>query len=165
MLHPDKHRDLGCGMGSETLLKGRSILVVEDDPVISFELISLFESVGAQIHAARTWKEAVLAIGQYQICAASLDHGLQEDNVAQLCGYLTECRIPYMFYTGCPDLELRYPCAVVVQKPANGAVLLASMAKLLVTDPHDRAASVATGLRPRAHLGGPSQGNAIRLQQ
>jgi hypothetical protein len=56
----------GCGMGSEALLKGRSILVVEDDPVIGFELISLFEPVGAQIRAARTWKEAVLAIGQYQ---------------------------------------------------------------------------------------------------
>jgi DNA-binding response OmpR family regulator len=134
-------------MGSEAHLKGRSILVVEDEPLISFELTNLFESVGAQICAVRTWKEAVLAIGQYQICAALLDHGLHEDNVAQLCVYLTECQIPYMFYTGCPDLEQRYPCAVVVQKPASGKVLLASMAELLVTDP--RAGCVASVHRSR----------------
>ena len=154
-----------CGMGSETHLAGRSILVVEDDPLISFELTSLFESVGAQICAVRTWKEAIPAIDQYEICAALLDHGLHEDNIAQLCGYLTECQIPYIFYTGCPDLEQRYPCAVVVQKPASGEVLLASMAKLLVTDPHDRAGCVATGLRPRARVESPGQGNTVRLQQ
>jgi DNA-binding response OmpR family regulator len=149
MLHLHNNREWGFGMGSETHLKGCSILVVEDDPLISFELTSLFESVGAQIRAVGTWKEAVLEIGQYQICAALLDHGLHEDNVAQLCEYLTECQIPYMFYTGCPDLEQMYPCAVVVQKPASGEVLLASMAKLLVTDPHDRAGCVALLHRSR----------------
>jgi DNA-binding response OmpR family regulator len=152
-------------MGSETHLKGRSILVVEDDPLISFELTSLFESVGAQIRAVRTWKEAIPAIGKYQICAALLDHGLYEDNVAQLCAYLTECQIPYIFYTGCPDLEQRYPCAVVVQKPASGEVLLASMTKLLVTDPHHRAGCATTGLRPRARVESSSQCNTVRLQQ
>jgi len=152
-------------MGSEThFLKGRSILVVEDDPLISFELTSLFESVGAEIRAVRTWKEAIPAIGQYEICAALLDHGLHENDVAQLCGYLTECRIPYIFYTGCPDLEQRYPCAVVVQKPASGEVLLASMAKLLVTDSPDRAGCVATGLRSRACVESPNQGYTARLQ-
>jgi DNA-binding response OmpR family regulator len=152
-------------MGSEIHLKGCSILVVEDDPLISFELTSLFESVGARVRAVRTWKEAIPAIGQYDIRAALLDHGLHEDNVAQLCGYLTECQIPYIFYTGCPDLEQRYPCAVVVQKPASGEVLLASMTKLLVTDPHDRAGRVATGLRPHACVQSASQCTTVCLQQ
>src|SRR5262249_38098022 len=44
----------GCRMGSATLLAGRSILVVEDEALITFELVNLFESVGAHVVAVRT---------------------------------------------------------------------------------------------------------------
>jgi hypothetical protein len=49
-------------MGSAILLAGRSILVVEDDPLITLELTSLFESVGAQVIAAHTYEQPVIAI-------------------------------------------------------------------------------------------------------
>jgi CheY-like chemotaxis protein len=125
-------------MGSAALLKGRSILVVEDDPLIRLELTSLFESVGAQVTATSTYEQAVAAIEQNQICAALLDHGLQEDNIAPLCRLLAERQIPYMFYTGYPDLEQNYPRAIIVQKPASAEVLLTRMADLIVGAPPNR---------------------------
>jgi CheY-like chemotaxis protein len=125
-------------MGSAALLKGRSIVVVEDDPLIRLELTSLFESVGAQVTATSTYEQAVAAIEQNQIRAALLDHGLQEDNIAPLCRLLAERQIPYMFYTGYPDLEQNYPRAIIVQKPASAEVLLTRMAELVVGAPPDR---------------------------
>lgn len=138
MLDPHNEAASGCRMGSAALLKGRLILVVEDDPLIRLELRSLFESVGAQVAATSTYKQAVAAIEQNQIRAALLDHGLQEDNVAPLCRLLAERQIPYMFYTGYPDLERNYPRAIIVQKPASAEVLLTRMADLIVGAPHDR---------------------------
>jgi CheY-like chemotaxis protein len=119
-------------MGSTTVLAGRSILVVEDHPLIRFELTGLFESAGALVIATRTREQALMAVEQYRIGAALLDYGLREDNVAPLCGLLTRSRIPYMFYTGYPDLERSYPGIIVVQKPASAEVLVAMMANLAV---------------------------------
>ena len=118
-------------MGSATLLTGCSILVVEDHPLIRFELTSLFESADAQVIASSTREQATKAIEQYQLCAALLDHGLREDNVAPLCELLAESKIPFMFYTGYPGLERIYPSTIIVQKPANAEVLLATMVDLI----------------------------------
>src|SRR3974390_810900 len=122
-------------MGSATTLAGRSILTVEDDQLITLELISLFESAGAQVIAARTSEQAVTAIERYQICAALLDHGLHDENVALFCGLLRNRQIPFMFYTGYADLEQSYPGVVIVQKPACADVLLAKMAAVLARGP------------------------------
>jgi DNA-binding response OmpR family regulator len=132
-------------MGSTTLFKGRSILVLEDEPLIRFEVTSLFESVGALVIPARTCKQAIAAIEERQICAALLDHGLRGDNVAPLCMLLANCQIPYMFYTGCPDLEQTYPRTIIIQKPASAEVLLTSMSHLLFRHKYDWVDRVTNG--------------------
>jgi CheY-like chemotaxis protein len=149
-------------MGSEILMKGQRILIVEDDPLIRLELTNLFESVGALVIAARTGEEALTAIGELRICAALLDYGLGEDNVAQLCRHLSECQIPYMFYTGYPDLQQVYPHTVIVEKPASGEVLLGAMADLIISNPPNEVDCVAKGRRLRATVKPPSQHNAVR---
>jgi DNA-binding response OmpR family regulator len=118
-------------MGSATLLRGRSILIVENEPLIRLELMSLFEGAGARVIAASTSKQGFTAIRHNQISAAILDYGLQEDNVALLCRYLAVCQIPFMFYTGYSELERNYPRAIIVQKPGSTEVLLAAMAILI----------------------------------
>ena len=152
----------GRHMGREILMKGHSILIVEDDPLIRLELTNLFESVGAQVIGARTGEEALKAIGEFRICAALLDYGLQEDNAAQLCRHLSECQIPYMFYTGYPDLQQIYPRAVIVEKPASGEVLLGAMADLIISNPANGVDCVAKGRRLRAIVKPPSQHNVVR---
>ena len=120
-------------MGSESPLTERSVLIVEDDPLIRLELIDLFQSVGARAIAASTCDQAVEATAQYHICAALLDYMVGEDSVAQLCRELSEYQIPYMFYTGYPDLEQVFPGAVIVEKPASGEALIGCMTDLIVS--------------------------------
>src|SRR5689334_24244771 len=76
----------GCGMGSDNPLKGHSILIVEDDPLIRLELINLYQFVGAHVIATSTHEQAIEATEQYPIRAALLDYGIDEENVARLCG-------------------------------------------------------------------------------
>jgi CheY-like chemotaxis protein len=152
-------------MGSETVLKGCLILIVEDDPLIRSELTDLFESAGAHIVAARTCEEAVSAILQHQTCAALLDYGIRGDNVAQLGKLLSEGQIPYMFYTGYSDLEQIYPNAIIVEKPACGKVLLGAMADLVVSRPLNRVCCVAKSKRQSANVKSPARHGAARLQR
>ena len=147
-------------MGSETVLKGCSILIVEDDPLIRSELTDLFESAGAHVVAVRTCEQAVAAILQHQTCAALLDYGLSGDNVAQLGKFLSECQIPYMFYTGYSDLEQMYPHATIVAKPACGKVLLGAMANLVVSGPLNSVGCVAKGCHQSANA--PARHSAVR---
>ena len=120
-------------MGSATLLRRRSILIVEDEPLIRLELASLFEGAGWRVIAVSTSKQGFTAIRHNQISAALLDYGLQGDgdNVALLCRYLAVCQIPFMFYTVYSELERNYPRAIIVEKPASTEALLAAMTSLI----------------------------------
>ena len=124
---------MGCCMGSATLLRRRSILIVEDEPLIRLELASLFEGAGWRVIAVSTSKQGFTAIRHNRISAVLLDYGLQGDgdNVALLCRYLAVCQIPFMFYTGYSELERNYPRAIIVEKPASTEALLAAMTSLI----------------------------------
>jgi DNA-binding response OmpR family regulator len=119
-------------MGSAYPLTGRSILVVEDEPLIALEMTAVFEAAGAKVFPARTLTEAVGLIGQAGVSAAVLDHGLGNDNVSTLCGYLRDKSIPFMFYTGHVHVQGSYPKTVVVQKPASGDALVTAIAGLVM---------------------------------
>jgi len=139
-------------MGSATLLRGCSILVVEDEPLIVLELTDLFASAGARVIAASTCDQGRTALGRHRISAALLDYVLRGANVAPLCQHLAACQVPYMFYTGYLDLEQSYPHAIIVPKPAGSEVLLTAMANLL-----DATGSQTSAQAPSSvggHLGG-----------
>jgi DNA-binding response OmpR family regulator len=117
-------------MGSAYALNGRSVLLVEDEPLISLEMATVFEGAGAKVLPARTLAEAVRLIGQDGVSAAVLDYGLGGESVSTLCGYLLERGIPFMFYTGHGHVQESYPGTVVVEKPASGDALLTALARL-----------------------------------
>ena len=133
-------------MATPYALNGRSILVVEDDPLIALELAALFQSAGAQVLSLRTLAEAAAAVAQGSVCAAVLDYRLGDDNVATLCEALGGRRIPFVLYSGYSDLQESFPKYVTLQKPARGETLLAAIAGLLSPIPagrHDAELSVA----------------------
>src|SRR5436190_8839434 len=110
-------------MGSAYPLTGRSVLVVEDEPLISLEMAAVFESAGAKVLPAKNVAEAAGRIGQGGVSVAVLDYGLGGDSVSTLCGQLRERGIPFMFYTGHGHVQESYPGTVVVEKPASGDAL------------------------------------------
>jgi CheY-like chemotaxis protein len=118
-------------MGSAYPLTGRSILVVEDEPLISLEMTALFQSAGARVLSAMNLPAAIALTAAPGLSAAILDYGLGIEKVQTLCAHLAERGIPFMFYTGYADLQQSYPTTLVVQKPASGDTLLAAMSALV----------------------------------
>jgi DNA-binding response OmpR family regulator len=129
-------------MGSAYSLTGRSILVVEDEPLISLEMTALFEAAGARVVVAQTLADAIRLVGEREISAAVLDFGLGDDSVSAVCGHLRERGVPFMFYTGHGHVQGSYPDAVVVEKPASGNTLLTAIAALGETPREPVAAAV-----------------------
>jgi DNA-binding response OmpR family regulator len=128
-------------MGSAYPLAGRSILVVEDEPLISLDMAAVFESAGAKVLPARNVAEALGLIEQAGVSAAVLDFGLGGESVSTLCGHLRERGIPFMFYTGNGDVQGSYPGTVVVEKPASGKTLVTAMAGLTMPRTEEFAAA------------------------
>jgi DNA-binding response OmpR family regulator len=118
-------------MGSAYPLAGRSILVVEDEPLIAIEIAGLFEAVGAKVYMTNRLADALRMVEQEGLSAAILDYRLGQDDVPHLCHRLAEQHIPFMFYTGLVDLPENFAGALVVQKPATGDALLMGMGELL----------------------------------
>jgi CheY-like chemotaxis protein len=142
-------------------MRGSSILVVEDEPLIKLELTELFESAGAQVIAVSTCQQGLTAIGRHQVSAALLDYLLWEGNVAPLCQHLAERRVPFMFYTGYLDLEQCYPRSIIIQKPAAADVLLAAMAGLIGATGPQSGAQSASAIGRQAEEGGPHPGSGV----
>jgi CheY-like chemotaxis protein len=58
-------------MGSATLLAGRSILIVDDEPLIALHLKELFESEGAKVFIAASPARARSLCRSSPICRCS----------------------------------------------------------------------------------------------
>jgi len=92
-------------------------------------MTALFESAGAKVLQAQTVAEATeRAIG---LSAAVLDYRLGQESTPALCTLLSKRGIPFMFYTGYGDVQMTYPEAVVVEKPATAAALLSAISGLV----------------------------------
>jgi DNA-binding response OmpR family regulator len=112
-------------------LAGRSILVVEDEPLIAIDVVAEFESRGAQVVQTHSVKEALKLIEADGLSAAILDHALRDGDSTQLCARLDERRIPFVTYTGYGHIEGACAKGTVVEKPAPPSVLVATVESLL----------------------------------
>ena len=77
-------------MGSVNPLLGRSVLIVEDEPLIALDLHDTLHKAGASILAAITIKEALELIARAQICAAIVDVSLGGHDCSSLCAALAK---------------------------------------------------------------------------
>ena len=84
----------------DTNLAGRSILIVEDEPVIALDLVTAFEQAGAVVLAARSLAEASGLVEHDGLSAAVLDFGLGDDDAGALCARLEQRRIPFILHSG-----------------------------------------------------------------
>jgi DNA-binding response OmpR family regulator len=115
----------------DPILIGRSILIVEDEPVIAIEVTAAFERAGARVLRTNTLRQALLLVEQRNLSAAVLDHGLTDGDSSKLCERLKELNIPYVLHSGYSDVD--GPCrhARLVSKPADPQVLVTAVQSLL----------------------------------
>ena len=108
------------GLCIMTDLSGRTILVVEDEPLVALDICQIFEKANARVEVARTRTAALRQI-RPEVAAAVLDLGLNDGDGQALCDELKSHSIPFVVYSGYPrPATLDAP---FIPKPTNARVL------------------------------------------
>ena len=115
-------------------LTGRSILVVEDQPLIALDITQQFEAAGAAMTTTNTLKHALILVEHDGLAGAVLDHALGDGDSSLLCTRLRERNIPFMIYSGFDTVEGPCKDALHISKPAADGALVAAMEGLIMTE-------------------------------
>ena len=111
-------------------LDGRSILIVEDEPLIVMDITQAFEGTGAALTTTNSLHQAMVLVKHDGLSGAILDHSLGDGNSSLLYERLKERGIPFLIYSGFDAVE-GAPNALHVRKPAAPGELVAAMEGLI----------------------------------
>lgn len=114
-------------------LAGRSVLIVEDEPLLALEVRAAFNAAGASITSAADTQEALRMINARGLSAAVVDINLGGGDCSIVCERLSRDGIPFVFYTGDarPDILLKWPSAPVLTKLADKGRIVEVVAGVL----------------------------------
>ena len=117
-------------------LDGRSILIVEDEPLIALDIADALQQAGAAVLTTDTLKHALVEVERPGIAGAIVDRALKDGDTTPLCERLNERGIPFMVYSGFSQTG-RGACALAphLEKPATDAQLVMAMVNLLLRRP------------------------------
>lgn len=110
---------------------GRSILVVEDEPLIALDIATSFECAGARVLRARSLRESLCMVENRHLSAAVVDYRLADGDTSSLCERLLQRRVPFVVYSGYRELHEACRRGVCLSKPASPGFLLSTVADLL----------------------------------
>lgn len=116
------------------LLKGRTVLLVEDNMIIAMDGEDALRDLGAEVMTAASINRAREAIARHKVDLAVLDFNLGNETSLPIADLLTERGISFIFATGYGDgLELpaRYSHVTLLKKPYSGATLAQVIAPLI----------------------------------
>jgi len=115
-------------------LEGRSILIVEDEPLIVMDITQQFEVTGAALTTTNTLKHALILVEHDGLAGAILDHALPDGDSSELCTRLKRRGIPFMIYSGFNTVSGACAGALHIAKPAPDGALVAAMEGLIMSD-------------------------------
>jgi CheY-like chemotaxis protein len=113
------------------LLEGRSVLLVEDEALVSFHVEDMLRDLGCRdIWHAATVREALALLGRCRPDMAVLDVNLSGEMVFPVAERLRRAGVPFVFATGYGRRGLPEPWAQcpVLQKPFDADALSATLA-------------------------------------
>ena len=114
--------------------QGCTILLLEDEPLINFELETLFTERGAAVLASSAIKQAIVLASHPDLSAAVLDVNIRDETCAEICAKLNARKIPFVFHTAVsasPVLD-HWPTVTIVPKPAAFETLVEAIGEQLV---------------------------------
>jgi DNA-binding response OmpR family regulator len=112
-------------------LTGRTVLIVEDEPLIALDIVEAFERAGAVALSARTIAQARNIVEQDGLSAAVLDFGLGDGDAEQLCHRLSDRDIPFVLHSGYSHASAVCSKSISIPKPASPDVLIRAIVKAL----------------------------------
>jgi DNA-binding response OmpR family regulator len=111
-------------------LAGRSILVVEDEPLIALDLAEHFEGAGAKVLSAAKAADALELAERPGLRAAVLDYALADGDCRPIAVRLQLRQVPFLIYTGYNHVREMWPDVPVIPKPADPQDLIDLLARL-----------------------------------
>ncbi len=116
-------------------LQGERVLVLEDEPLIAFDIQETLAGEGAAVLLAPTIPEALQCADQPALSAGVLDVRVGCVDAEPVCEALRRRRVPFVFFTGIPERSLsRWPAVPVVHKPASAAAIIGALKFALSVD-------------------------------
>jgi CheY-like chemotaxis protein len=115
------------------VLKNCRILIVEDEPVLALELVSILEDEGAIVVAvAQSVASALDTVREYWINCALLDIHLNGESSYPVADALSELNLPFAFVTGYsesapPPQHIQRP---VINKPFSATHVIEAVATM-----------------------------------
>jgi DNA-binding response OmpR family regulator len=116
-------------------LRGRSILVVEDEVLIAMDIVQALERAGANATMTTTVRHALILIEHDGLSGAIMDHALSDGDSTKLCARLKARGIPYLSYSGYEPVQGASKDAPHIMKPVSMDVLMSAMEGLLAGPP------------------------------
>lgn len=113
------------------------ILIIEDDPIIQTELVTLLDGNGYEASAATDFTSVIQTVKTFQPHLVLLDIKLPQTNGFTLCSQIRSfSNVPIIFVTSCTtDMDelnsIMLGGDAFITKPYNTAILLAKIASLL----------------------------------
>jgi DNA-binding response OmpR family regulator len=128
-------------------LTGLTILLVEDEPLISLDIQTALTGAGAEVLTAVDAADGARLVAKSKLSAAVLDVDLGDLDCWVVCRLLARAGVPFLFYTGYTqsDVFKDWPQAPVHAKPMTHEELVAAVVNLLQAErmPDDASASAA----------------------
>jgi two-component sensor histidine kinase len=115
-------------------LSGFRFLVVEDEPLVSLDLVAGLEGAGAEVVGpAGTLEEALQLVATTSIEAALLDGNLHGKPVDEIAAALARRNVPFVFVTGydAQSLPRAYAKTAILAKPFSPEQLLEVAIRLI----------------------------------
>jgi CheY-like chemotaxis protein len=122
-----------------SILKGRSILLVEDELLIAMDVTQELETAGASVIMTGDLQEALVLARNTELSGAILDHGLRDGDSSLLRMRLNERGVPFLNYSAYAAVEDGSDGSAHLSKPAAKGLLSAALADLI--NVHKRAAA------------------------
>ena len=116
-------------------LRGRRILVVEDDPLIAMEIVDVLAGGGAElVGPAPTVRAALAALAEGRPEVAVLDLNLRGECSMPVAAALREAGVPFVLASGYARSQIEEPElaeAPLVPKPVDHRLLTGWLVRLL----------------------------------
>lgn len=124
-------------MSELDVLRGREVLVVEDESLVCLLTEDVFSEAGCTVHIALRLAEGLRLAETAQLDLAVLDVNLGEGALSYpIASVLKERNIPFFFTTGydVSAIDFTYGDHPVVEKPYMNKDLLLTAARILVKE-------------------------------
>ena len=115
-------------------LAGQTILVVEDEALISFDIETTLTDAGASVVTASDQRTGLAAANDPNLTAAVLDVRLEREFVDPICVSLDRRWVPFLFLTGDSGAAAqKWAPAPILSKPFAAGSLIDGLVGILVT--------------------------------